>query len=530
MASQLNDLPNEILMIIFKNLNHYDVLYSFIGLNKRFDTIINDTIVQKKLTLITSNGSSDRFTTTIFDRFCREILPKINDKIKWLNIESLTMERILHSTNYHNLDALGLYDLDLETANQLFRDGSYLIRQFQNQILSLVIKVKPRVPQIYSSEESEDKKKEDLKILQFVFTQSCIMFKNLRYLNFSSIDDHQQLTFDLTTSTTFSSNLLELHVAVHSMDDCHYLLDGHFNQLSKFYVTICDVLNDSALAKHKVKKRLNLKCFSLTYKFGLCGYTDGDLIPMLRRMPNLEELSLYFASTHGPIIDGDNLKKNFINHMTGLKKFIFDIRSTIPCYNQVNLPSNEHIQNTLKNVINNQIFSYVDYFSKAHEFRCHIYSYPHTWNFFDNITNNFPGGLFKYVREISLLDERPFQHEFFLRIAHSFPFINKLTLNNREPQENDNQQCLIIKYHHLTILDLVKAHENYVEEFLDSTKTYLLNNVHLYVRYGSLQKATDDFTRDVTQVNCSKIIRLVVFGHNIELPKLKDYFPHANIS
>ncbi|CAF5093665.1 unnamed protein product, partial [Rotaria sp. Silwood1] len=155
----------------------------------------------------------------------------------------------------------------------------------------------------YSSEESEDKKKEDLKILQFVFTQSCIMFKNLRYLNFSSIDDYQQLTFDLTTSTTFSSTLLELHVAVNAMDDCHYLLDGHFNQLSKFYVTICGVLNDSVLAKNKVKKRLNLKCFSLTYKFELCGYTSDDLIPLLRRMPNLEELSLYFVSTRGPIID-----------------------------------------------------------------------------------------------------------------------------------------------------------------------------------------------------------------------------------
>jgi hypothetical protein len=29
-----------------------------------------------------------------------------------------------------------------------------------------------------------------------------------------------------------------------------------------------------------------------------------------------------------------------------------------------------------------------------------------------NITNNFPGGLFKFVHEIWLLDERPFEHEF----------------------------------------------------------------------------------------------------------------------
>jgi hypothetical protein len=80
--TQLNDLPNEILMIIFKNLNNRDVLYSFIDLNKRFDTIINDTIIRKKLTLTSLNDSSYPFTDTIFDRFCLQILPKINDKIQ----------------------------------------------------------------------------------------------------------------------------------------------------------------------------------------------------------------------------------------------------------------------------------------------------------------------------------------------------------------------------------------------------------------------------------------------------------------
>jgi hypothetical protein len=58
---------------------------------------------------------------------------------------------------------------------------------------------------------------------------------------------------------------------------------------------------------------------------------------------------------------------------------------------------------------------------------------------------------------------------------------------------------------------------------------YLLNNVHLRVCYHSLKKVTDDFTRDATRINCSKIIRLIVFGCTIELSKLKDYFPHAKI-
>jgi hypothetical protein len=119
-CAQLDDLHNEIIMIIFKDLNNFDVLYSFIGLNKRFNIIINDTIFRKKLTLTSFNGSSDQFTTTKFDRLSVEILPKINDTIKWFNVESATMERILLSTYYPNLYALGLYDLDPETAGKLF--------------------------------------------------------------------------------------------------------------------------------------------------------------------------------------------------------------------------------------------------------------------------------------------------------------------------------------------------------------------------------------------------------------------------
>jgi hypothetical protein len=30
------------------------------------------------------------------------------------------------------------------------------------------------------------------------------------------------------------------------------------------------------------------------------------------------------------------------------------------------------------------------------------------------VTNDFPGGLFEYARMVSLFDERPFEHEFFL--------------------------------------------------------------------------------------------------------------------
>ncbi|CAF3969789.1 unnamed protein product, partial [Rotaria sp. Silwood1] len=79
-------------------------------------------------------------------------------------------------------------------------------------------------------------------------------------------------------------------------------------------------------------------------------------------------------------------------------------------------------------------------------------SYPDRMNYCDHISNNFPGGLFKNVHTVSLFDERPFEYEFFLQIAQSFPFMKELTVTNEKPQknklyrksENDNQDLSII--------------------------------------------------------------------------------------
>ena len=114
---QLNDLPDEILLIIFQKLNNCDVLYSFMGFNERLDTILYDRIFTRNLTLIKSiYSSSYQFTDIILDRFCLEILPKINTTVQWLSVESSSMERILLATNYPNLHGLGLYDIDVEKA------------------------------------------------------------------------------------------------------------------------------------------------------------------------------------------------------------------------------------------------------------------------------------------------------------------------------------------------------------------------------------------------------------------------------
>ncbi|CAF3331627.1 unnamed protein product [Rotaria sp. Silwood2] len=48
-------------------------------------------------------------------------------------------------------------------------------------------------------------------------------------------------------------------------------------------------------------------------------------------------------------------------------------------------------------------------------------------SYYGNITNNFPGGLFQYVRVVSLCDDSPFEHEFFIQIQKSFPFLEQLS-------------------------------------------------------------------------------------------------------
>ncbi|CAF2904348.1 unnamed protein product [Rotaria sp. Silwood2] len=183
------------------------------------------------------------------------------------------------------------------------------------------------------------------------------------------------------------------------------------------------------------EKLPNLKCFSLCCNWIVNSY-DELIVPFLRRMSNLEELDLDFLNSYEEtFIDGNSLKK-ITDHMAQLNKFMFNIRSVISFDDEINLPSNEDIQYTFRDFKNNEIISCIDYFFKETKGECLMYSNPYTLIDYNNITNNFPGGLFKNVRRISLFDEHPFEHEFFLKIAQSFPFLNELDLKNYQQQKN----------------------------------------------------------------------------------------------
>jgi hypothetical protein len=276
----------------------------------------------------------------------------------------------------------------------------------------------------------------------------------------------------------------------------------------------------------------NIRCFSLTSIIETPFYNDL-IVPFLQQMSNLEKLDLYIAFEQETFVDGNNLKNDIINHLGRLSKFTFNIRSFINHHNQTHSLSNEEIQHSLAGLGDNQVITYVDYFLKKGSAQCHFYSYPYTWMYYNNITNSFSCGLFKCVREVSLFDNRPFEHEFFVRIAQSFPMMQKLSMINRTAQNqkanNSNEHISIIEYLHLLELDFAHTHDDYIEQLLLDTNTCLPKNICLWVPYDSLKRVTSNFTRVATRVNCTKISSLRTYDRIHLSESITEYFPHAKI-
>ena len=119
---ELNDLPDEILLTIFKKLDNISLLNSLMCVNRRLHTIVCDAMFTSHLTLMKRlfDDSVHPLSNSILDRFCSQILPEIHCRIKWLDLEPSSMDRIFLATDYPNLYGLGLFDISIERAVSLF--------------------------------------------------------------------------------------------------------------------------------------------------------------------------------------------------------------------------------------------------------------------------------------------------------------------------------------------------------------------------------------------------------------------------
>jgi hypothetical protein len=123
---QLTDISDEILLLILTKLSNIEVLYSLIGVDVRLEKIASDPIFTSHLPLLkrSSNGVIKSLDDPILDRLYSEILPTIHHKIRWLDLEPLSMERVLLTVDYPNLHVLSLFNIEGDLAVRLF-DGKH---------------------------------------------------------------------------------------------------------------------------------------------------------------------------------------------------------------------------------------------------------------------------------------------------------------------------------------------------------------------------------------------------------------------
>jgi len=70
---------------------------------------------------------------------------------------------------------------------------------------------------------------------------------------------------------------------------------------------------------------------------------------------------------------------------------------------------------------------------------------------------------------------------------------------------DDTQSYSVVEYPHLTSLDIRAVDGDYVDQFLNMTKTYVPRITTLKVDYNQLARVTENFTRDATRLNCAKV-------------------------
>jgi hypothetical protein len=142
-----------------------------------------------------------------------------------------------------------------------------------------------------------------------------------------------------------------------------------------------------------------LKCFSLTSYRGTRGY-DILVLPLLRRMLNLEELTLYLHIMGGStFISGSELDNEILIHMPQLHTFSFYMASQNVIADPTIRISNSDIEQTFTNSKHRQIDCMVDYFDPT-KMICRVFSIPFKFGRLEQIANNIPNIVFNSVTHV----------------------------------------------------------------------------------------------------------------------------------
>ncbi|CAF4341517.1 unnamed protein product [Rotaria sp. Silwood2] len=503
-------LPDEILLIILKKLNNIDVLYSLLNIdNERLSILAQEKIFSNTLKFVSIDNISSIDHHKI-DRFYIDILPRIHHNVKCFILEPVLMECILLAADYPNLTELKLFNFEQKIALNYFTNESPLRHIFQQQITELILGNRDRNDMIGSSK----------KYTTNVYGHILKFFKNLKHLTIIETfnPSYPRLSLHKLPPTTFSSSTLtHLCINMYTLDDCLYLLDGRLKQLSSLIIGISYVDEFSSIV-HNMDNLPNLKYFSLKCYVQINQY-DNKILPLLHHRARF--------------IDKTHLQNEILIYMPRLHSFTFYIstdHNTVDLFHDVPRQDNQRIVTN----IGQQSMANIIHYTSINKAVYHIFSLPFVFDHLEDIGNIFTDTIFNYVTYLLVQDIFPFNHEFFIRIARSFPLLNNLRIVNFQSQSTCNlntfssdssQSYSIAEYPYLTSLDVRTAAIDYAEQFLNETKTYAPYLTELTIHYRNLKMVTNDFTREETRRSCAKVKRLIMIGTWVHSKDFYLYFP-----
>ncbi|CAF3228767.1 unnamed protein product [Rotaria sp. Silwood2] len=500
-----------------------DVLYSLVDANERFNHLILDSLYIHNLNMVNMTIKSyyDRIFSIdkhVLDRICKKILPRMYHQVNELIVEQYSMKRILHTVNYPQLYSLSLINFQAKRLLKYLTDDSILREVLTEQITNLKIDI-------------QDAQSTKGRIIgSDIFVLILSLCKRLTNLNFCHMYHYRRLPFCIfnyvRSTHCMSSTLTNLKICVINFGDCLYLLDGRLDCLSTLIIHVNRIYCPSSIIQ-KTEKLPKLKCFSLSSVEYTRRY-DDEIIPLLRRMINLEELTLLlpvlrFDSTY---IDGIHLHDQILIYMPQLNKFTFSINTLVVNMNaKIDLPSHEDIQRSFIEKKYGQVGSYVDNVSTKIEGSCHVYSLPFQFEYFLHLNNCFQGGMFDKVLYLFMTGVDSFEHELFKIVSQDFPLLRHLYIENDQPQKNKQHSSTLNIFPHLLLLDLFLAHLDYAEQFLNDKNTYMPHLLNLNIKYKSLVMITNNFNNDAQRLNCTNLKKLTLDQAFVRPENFCQYFP-----
>ena len=251
-------------------------------------------------------------------------------------------------------------------------------------------------------------------------------------------------------------------------------------------------------------------------------------------MTNLEELTLYLPIKGvSTFISPTHLDREILVQMPRLHTFTFYFATQHVVARSTDIGKlNSYVQQSFNNVKYGWVTSMVSHVA-SDEVICHIFSLPFKFPFLQCVGKDITNGVFNSVTHLKLCEHNEYRYEFFFRLSDAFPFLQKLSLRNKKPpfwklkdvHLRHKDWCSHVEYPHLISLDIKHVFPDYAEYFLNDTKIRLPRLKELEIADDNLKDVTQNFTRDGTRWNCSKVNRLIVLGELIPSKDVYNYFP-----